>query len=64
MAQDAFLKFLRVEVTCFYSADPDLQIVFACTHLRKNDVLLVISYSGASKPLLNAIKQASQRVQS
>jgi RpiR family transcriptional regulator, carbohydrate utilization regulator len=58
VAQDAFLKFLRVGVTCFQSADPDLQIVFASTQLRKSDVLLAISYSGASRPLLNAMKQA------
>jgi RpiR family transcriptional regulator, carbohydrate utilization regulator len=60
VAHDAYLKFVRVGVTCFHSADPDLQLVFACTQLRKNDVLLAISYSGASKPLLNAIKQARE----
>jgi RpiR family transcriptional regulator, carbohydrate utilization regulator len=58
VAQDAFLKFLRVGVTCFQSADPDLQLVFAATQLHKGDVLLAISYSGASRPLLNAMKQA------
>jgi RpiR family transcriptional regulator, carbohydrate utilization regulator len=58
VAHDAFLKFLRVGVTCFQSADPDLQIVFASTQLHKGDVLLAISYSGASRPLLNAMKQA------
>lgn len=58
VAHDAFLKFLRVGVTCFQSADPDLQIVFASTQLKKGDVLLAISYSGATRPLLNAMKQA------
>ena len=60
VAHDAYLKFLRIGVTCFESADPDLQLVFACTQLRKSDVLLAISYSGASKPLLHAIKQARE----
>jgi RpiR family transcriptional regulator, carbohydrate utilization regulator len=58
VANDAYLKFVRVGVTCYHSADPDLQLVFACAQLRKGDVLLAVSYSGASKPLLNAIKQA------
>ncbi len=60
VAHDAYLKFLRIGVTCFQSADPDLQLVLARSQLRKRDVLLAISYSGASKPLLHAVKQARQ----
>ena len=60
VAHDAYLKFLRIGVTCFQSADPDLQLVVARSQLQRGDVLLVISYSGASKPLLHAVKQARQ----
>jgi DNA-binding MurR/RpiR family transcriptional regulator len=58
VARDAYLKVLRVGVVCFEFSDPDLQLVVACTQLRKGDVLMAISYSGASRPLLNAMKQA------
>jgi len=60
VAHDAYLKFLRIGVACFESADPDLQLVVARSQLQRGDVLLAISYSGASKPLLHAVKQARQ----
>lgn len=58
--EDAYQKFLKLGVTCYCSADPDLMLIFASTQLTRGDVLLAVSYSGQSKPILNAVKRARE----
>lgn len=60
VAREACLRFLRIGVTAFDASDPDVQIILAAAQLRRKDALVVISYSGATRPLLHAIKRARQ----
>jgi len=60
VAREACLKFLRIGVTAFDASDPDVQIILAAAQLRRKDVLVVFSHSGATRPLLPAIRRARQ----
>lgn len=61
VAREAYQKFLGIGVTCFTAEDPDLQLIMVNTQLARGDLLVAISYSGESRPILAAARQARQR---
>jgi DNA-binding MurR/RpiR family transcriptional regulator len=61
VAREAYQKFLRLGVRCYTAEDPDLQLIIINTQLARGDVLVAISYSGESSPLLAATRQAQKR---
>lgn len=61
VAREAFQKFLRIGVSCYTAEDPDLQLIIVNSQLARNDVLVAISYSGESRPILAAARQAQRR---
>ncbi|MHB9005456.1 MAG: MurR/RpiR family transcriptional regulator [Limisphaerales bacterium] len=58
VAREAYHKFLRIGVPVFTAEDPDLQLIILNSQLRRGDLLVTISYSGESKPMLIAAQQA------
>jgi len=58
VASEAYHKFLRVGVPCHTAEDSDLQLIILSNHLAQGDVLIAISYSGESKPILVAARAA------
>ena len=50
-----FYKFNRIGWNCSYYTDSDLSII-AASHLKKQDVSILISHSGKSKPVIDAAK--------
>ncbi len=42
----------------FTAEDPDLQLLLLNSQMRRGDLLVTISYSGESKPMLAAARQA------
>jgi RpiR family transcriptional regulator, carbohydrate utilization regulator len=61
VAREAYHKFLRIGVPCHTAEDPDLQLIILCNHLTRGDVMVAISYSGESKPILSAVRVAQAR---
>lgn len=61
VAREAYQKFLRIGVPCYTAEDSDLQLIILNTQLARGDVLVAISYSGESKPILAAARQAQKR---
>jgi RpiR family transcriptional regulator, carbohydrate utilization regulator len=61
VAREAYHKFLRVGVSSHTAEDPDLQLIILSTHLARGDVLVAISYSGESKPIISAARVARDR---
>lgn len=61
VAREAYQKFLRIGVTCFTAEDPDLQIIVVNTQLARGDMLVAVSYSGESRPIIAAARQAQGR---
>jgi len=61
VAREAYQKFLRVGVPCHTAEDPDLQLIILSNHLTRWDVMVAISYSGESKPILAAAREAQAR---
>ena len=57
IAQDAQHKFMRIGFTAMAFADTTMQTIFA-TNLEKNDVVIAISHTGASRDILEIIEQA------
>ncbi|MDY7028654.1 MAG: MurR/RpiR family transcriptional regulator [Spirochaetota bacterium] len=57
VASVAQQRFLRIGKKTFYSLDHDTQLIYA-SQLEKGDVLVAISYSGRSRPILNTVKVA------
>ena len=55
----AYHKFLKLGYDCMAESDPDLMITGVC-NLRFGDVAVVISHSGASQPIISAIKLAHE----
>ncbi|HEB32927.1 MAG TPA: MurR/RpiR family transcriptional regulator [Spirochaetes bacterium] len=55
VAMIGFYKFNRIGCNCTYYTDPDLSLI-AASHLKKQDVSILISHSGKSKPVINAAK--------
>ncbi len=60
VAREVYHKFLRLGVACFTAEDPDLQLI-QVNQLTKGDVLVAISYTGESKPVLTVVRQARAR---
>jgi DNA-binding MurR/RpiR family transcriptional regulator len=61
VAREAYHKFLRIGVPCHTAEDPDLQLILLRNHLTRGDVMVAISYSGESKPILAAVRVARRR---
>jgi len=58
VAREAYHKFLRIGLPVFTAEDPDLQLLLLNSQMRRGDLLVTISYSGESKPMLAAARQA------
>jgi len=61
VAREAYHKFLRLGVNCFTAEDSDLQLILINNQLARGDVLVAISYTGESKPVLAVVRQARDR---
>lgn len=61
VAREVGYKFLRLGVPSYSAEDPDLQLIIVHTQLARGDLLIAISYSGESKPILAAARQARAR---
>jgi DNA-binding MurR/RpiR family transcriptional regulator len=61
VAREAYHKFLRIGVACHTAEDPDLQLIILRNHLTRGDVMVAVSYSGESKPILAAMRAAQSR---
>jgi RpiR family carbohydrate utilization transcriptional regulator len=59
VAMEAYQRFIRIGQNCCTSEDPDVQLVMA-SHLSKGDIVVAISHSGKSAPVLNTVKQARE----
>lgn len=56
VALEAYYRFTRIGEQCFFSEDPDQQLIQAA-NLSKGDVLLAISHTGRSRTVLDAVKR-------
>ncbi len=61
VAREAYHKFLRIGVPCHTAEDSDLQLIILSNHLDRGDVMVAVSYSGESKPILLAARAAQAR---
>jgi DNA-binding MurR/RpiR family transcriptional regulator len=61
VAREAYHKFLRVGVSCHTAEDIDLQLIILSAHLQKKDVLIAISHSGESKPIIATSRVAKKK---
>jgi RpiR family transcriptional regulator, carbohydrate utilization regulator len=61
VAREAYQEFLRIGVPCHTAEDSDLQLIIVNSQLSRGDVLVAISYTGESKPILAAARQAQAR---
>ena len=61
VAREAYHKFLRLGVPVYTAEDPDLQLIILNSQLNRGDLLVAISYSGESRPMLAAARQARSR---
>ena len=61
VAREAYQKFLRIGVCCYTAEDPDLQLIIVNAQLMRGDVLVAISYTGESRPIIAAARQAQAR---
>jgi RpiR family transcriptional regulator, carbohydrate utilization regulator len=61
VAREAYQEFLRIGVPCYTAEDPDLQLIIVSSQLARGDVLIAISYTGESKPMITAARQARAR---
>lgn len=61
VAREAYQKFLRIGVTCFTAEDPDLQLIVVSSQLARGDLLVAISHSGESRPILTTARHAQGR---
>lgn len=61
VAREAYHKFLRIGVPSYTADDPDLQLIIVHSQLERGDLLVAVSYTGESKPLLEAARQARAR---
>lgn len=60
VASEAQQRFARVGKHTYYSPDPDTQLIYA-SQLKEGDVLLAISHSGRTKPVINTVKTARNK---
>ena len=61
VAREAYQEFLRIGVPCYTAEDSDLQLIIVSSQLARGDVLVAISYTGESKPILATARQALAR---
>ena len=61
VAREAYHKFLRIGVPCHTAEDPDLQLIILRNHLERGDVMVAVSYSGESNPIIMAARAAQAR---
>lgn len=61
VAREAYHKFLRIGVACHTAEDSDLQLIIIANHLNRGDLMIAISYSGESKPILTSLRTAQAR---
>ncbi len=59
IAQEIYQRFTRIGENCCFSFDYDMQIVLS-SQLKKNDVLIAISYSGRSSSVIETVKIAKK----
>jgi DNA-binding MurR/RpiR family transcriptional regulator len=59
VAMDFFQKLLRIGFPCCHSPDSHLQIISACG-LSKEDAAFAISYSGETRSVLKAVREAKK----
>ena len=57
VAQEAQQRFMRIGVSTRFSLDGDLQLIHA-SQLSPGDVVIAISHSGRSKPVIDVCRQA------
>ena len=60
VAMEAQQKFIRAGKHTYFSPDPDTQLIYA-SQLEQGDVLVAISHSGRTVPLINTVKTASEK---
>lgn len=60
VAQDAYMKFLRIDKTCFIHEDCHVQLLYA-KNLTSKDVAIIISYSGLTEEILRCARTAKER---
>jgi DNA-binding MurR/RpiR family transcriptional regulator len=61
VARETYQEFLRIGVPCYIAEDADLQLIIVNTQLSRGDVLVSISYTGESRPILATARQAKAR---
>ena len=61
VAREGYQKFLRIGVPCYTAEDSDLQLIIINSQLSRGDVVIAISYTGESKPIIAATRQARAR---
>ena len=61
VAREAYQKFLRIGVPSHTAEDSDLQLIILRNHLSRGDVMVAVSYSGESKPILAAVRVSRAR---
>lgn len=60
VAMEAHQRFTRAGKQTLYSPDPDIQLINA-TQLNPGDVLIAVSHSGRTRPVINTVKTAKDR---
>lgn len=61
VAREIYQQFLRIGVPAYIAEDGDLQLIIVNTQLKPGDLLVAISYSGESRPILAVGRQAHAR---
>jgi DNA-binding MurR/RpiR family transcriptional regulator len=57
VATEAHYRFTRFGVSSYAAVDPDLQLMYA-RQLKAGDVVIAVSHSGRSRPILQTVEQA------
>lgn len=60
VAKDAYMKFLRINKSCYLGEDWHIQLLHA-KNLTGNDVAIIISYSGLTEEILTCARMAKSR---
>lgn len=60
VAQDAYMKFLRIDKMCFIHEDWHVQLLHA-KNLTQKDVAIIISYSGLTEEMIQCAKMAKEK---
>jgi len=61
VARAGYQEVLRLGVPCYTAEDSDLQLIIVNSQLSRGDALIAISYTGESKPIITAARQALER---